>query len=556
MMSNVNAATRLGALVICSVLVCPTLSADELSDAQRLLQQGMPDSVIMLADQYQPAKRSEDPAWTTWEQLRLNAMMSGKRDLALQKILAAGDEALLSPDATLYSAEQQLEKSPEAAQQLLSTLLASESQLGKPQWQRANQLLVQSLVNLGLIDDALKEAARLQQIKVPLLEKTQAQLLASALVMGGSDEAIRYATNLKPDSLERLAYQWKSGKSDDAVLKAALIKQMSVNEWRPDGAVARLPLWLAEQFHHDALSYQVGVWALSQPNPPAGIDGPAFLKQLKALGERAANRAQLLSGDDESWWQVQASQPAETRWQSTALLAVLLTDAQTPEMQQKAREAMLESLSATPLVQWRLLPALGIAPQTWLSAQPQDQRQQLALMLGDAGLPQEALAVWQGVPLSSAANINLTRVKITLAAGSPTEAAGLISRWVVAKDAAADDWLPGARLVAKWWLKQGSAEMVDDMWQHWRSQAPAALSDTGWLERARLGALCNAWRWVVLDSIKAQGSGNAAIRSEALQLARLALEKLGSPVDPEVIQKQITVPAGQTAAKKGKAKKS
>ena len=549
------AVSRLGVVAVLSMLACPMLQADELSDAQRLLQQGLPDSALLLADQYQPAKSGDSAVWTAWEQLRLTAMMTGKRDAALQKMLAAGGETLLSPDATLYSAEQQLDKSPEAAQRLLSDLLASETQLSKLQWQRANQLMVQSLVNLGLIDDALKEAARIQAIKVPLPEKTQAQLLASAVMAGGADDAVRFAGSLKPDALERLAYQWHSGKSDEAVLKAALLKQLSVRDWHPEGATARLPLWLAEQFHHDALSYQVDVWALSQPNPPAGIDGAVFLKHLKVLGDRAANRAQLLSGDDDAWWQVQASQPAETRWQSAALLAVLVTDAQTPDMQQKAKAALLQSLSATPLVQWRLLAALGIAPQVWLASQPPEQKQQLALMLGDAGLPQEALSVWQGVPLSSVPEMNLARVKTTLAAGSPTEAAGLVSQWVATKEAGADDWLSGARLVAKWWLRQGSADMVDGMWQHWRSQAPAAATDTGWLERARLGALCNAWHWVALDAIKAQTSGNVIIRNEAWALTRLALDKLGNTVDPDMYQKQRTAPVSQVAAKKTKTKK-
>ncbi|NLR76896.1 hypothetical protein [Leeia aquatica] len=518
--------------------------ADNMPLAQ-WLKEGQATAVLYWLDQ-QPAVELTDPAWSTRETFRLQALLQQQQLPALQQHLTPG-APLLWPAANLWVAQQALKQGQlTAARQYLAPLLAAEHTLSPEMRAQASAALLESLLRDNQLDDALREAGRAGGLGLRLPEGLLRQLAVQALLQSQPDLAAVKALPLPADSLPAQVLAWRSGQANEAVLVAWLLKQLANPGMTWQAEELQLLHRVSADLNHARLQVEIGRVLLSQARLPTGVEASALLAQWARQGERIGNQAQLLTGDDDAWWALQTKLPAEQQWQAIPLLAYQNREASTPERRAQAAQALLAQLSNQPVAQWQLLPQLLPQGQAEWSAQlSAAQRQALAMQLGmgpqgrEGGDALLAAKWWQGLADDLPAPAQLARQRDLLAIGARDEARKRLLAW--AKPGATDEWLTALPL----WTEKAKPGELAALWQALARNAGTEVGAQRELQRARSALGLGLWTEAAAHALAARQGSSGAARQEASLLARQALYRLGAVTEAQALE---AAPAAETVA--------
>lgn len=513
---------------------------------EQWLKEGQATAVLYWLDQ-QAAVEPSDPAWQTRETFRLQALLQQQQLPALQQHLTPA-APLLWPAANLWVAQQVLKQGQAAAaRQYLAPLLAVENTLPPEIRAQASAALLESLLRDNQLDDALREAVRASGQGVRLPESLLRQLAVQSLMQSQPDLGALKALSLPADSLPAQVLAWRSGQANEAVLVAWLLKQLATPNitWRAEEL--QLLYRVSTDLNHARLQVDIGRVLLSQAHLPQGVEVSALLAQWAKQGERIGNQAQLLTGDDDAWWALQAKLPTEQQWQAIPLLAYQNREASTPERRTQAAQALLAQLAAQPVAQWQLLPQLLPQAQAEWELQVQaPQRQVLAMQLGlgpqgrEGGDALLAAKWWQGLGDDLPANAQLARQRDLLAIGARDEARKRLLAW--AKLSANDEWLSALPL----WADKAKTSELSTLWQSLIRSTGTDAGAQRELQRAKVAQGLGLWPEAAAHALAARQGLSGAARQEAGQRARQALYQLGAVTEAQALE-AVSLPAETTA---------
>jgi len=409
-------------VIVCAALATP---AAALETARALAASGAPHLALARIEKLQPGDTGA-ARWAEWETLRLNLLVELKRN----------DEALKRIAALPAGLPQ-----PVLRQSLLAATRAAVA-AGRPAVAReyAARLLWQ-------LDPAADEArdARLLVIESHLAER-QGETAFRAMLRFDQDYrpvgrgvAERFVAGLLDLGLEKEAVNWMAALDDAGPLKLRL--RLRAGLVAPDAAVVQARARLAG---HDAAGYwrvladaaeklndgtlrvevmerQLHAGAGGNPQPSQA----AALWQAYSIGaQAAANRARLLTGDDNAWMDFASRRLGSSPPQARALFAHLSRNGAARETRLAAQLQLVFSLQQGGLDQaaLRLFEAEGASETLDLQA-----RYLLGSMAESRHLPAAAVRYWQGLaapPGTSAEEWQVRRAVMQWRAGMEEAALG------------------------------------------------------------------------------------------------------------------------------------
>lgn len=420
----------------------------------------------------------------------LLAHQQAPRALARTTRWATLPPALYAP--ALNVAEHALSvDSPASVRLLLSKVLVDEANLSAEIRARANIAWWQSLVREGALDDAEREARRMQanQIKIP------ASLLreyVSQLRWRDKGAAAAWAAALPAESMTVLALVWDS-----------LPREVALARWqalRPEDMTPTEAAWawqcatLAQQ---DDLSVRAALVLLSK----AGGTSPAVSTEQVwqswvQIGTRLANRLQLVQGEDAPWLAAVESLSAADRWQAIPLMAALLSQPASATSVRPAWAQIIRGMGYGPALAAVLMRAPQ--PETLVSA---DDVTQLALALA----PAPAAYSWWRVRLSMPEPRAFSPAQqLALAqAAAPVDAAQaqMAMRDAIADVSSRSTLLPIMHRILADWVQGEAANAARTAYPVWRD---------AWGEERDANTLLALAKLAVVAGVPAKGANDAA----------------------------------------------
>lgn len=330
-----------------------------LKDVAALAQTGAQQLALRLVNRDQPALNKDSTGWVAWEQLRISLY----RDQHLWEALIHRVEALpegVPADFRDWALQQQVDAllalhRGRAALRILRQAIW----MGDPKpaalagWRR---LVIRSYLVDGRVDDAETALLRYRQDYgdgAPAWRLLQARVMlrsgatgdVAALLAGMSDPDARILTLLA----QLRGRTRKSGAIARDARQLAQNKRLSADQ--------RMQAWsvVAEAAQRDG-DYADRVRALENALALPGrsgtddglfaLDGDRLWDAYLAYGRVAANRAQLLFGQDQTWYETARSAADKHPVRARALYAVLALEGSDPQLREFAHLQLALSLSA------------------------------------------------------------------------------------------------------------------------------------------------------------------------------------------------------------------
>ena len=324
-----------------SVAICFAQPADPLLTARRILDSGAPRVALDYVAHHQP-RDSSSPAWGVWEGLRCGAMLQlGQRQelvshVQAQKVVHSGCLQAGADAAVLAGA-------PATARGFLARILWTPG-ADDNAMRMARLAVIQAYAAEGKGDDAYRSMLRMQQ-DLGKADAAIAERFVNALMRLNMDkEAVGWLAALD-DGPVRLRLRLRTGgtTADAAVAEArqAVVRTKDDRYWMvlaDAGQRAGSPRVAAEAYERllgSAQGQESDVQNLWQ----------AYI----ATARDAANRQQLLAGDDAAWGDFGARQMSQDAVAGRAFFAYLVRQGATPESRRGAQLQLVHGLQSSTL---------------------------------------------------------------------------------------------------------------------------------------------------------------------------------------------------------------
>ena len=430
------------ALLLASPVVMP-LSLDDVSTMARL---GATGTAISFIDAHQRDMEPDDPGWQQLEQQRLQIHYrhedwSGLIDRV--EGLPSGVPGEFRIQAYMLKARALLESGePEAARAVLRELLWQPPAVVEPaDFRQQQRLIIRSYLLAGQYDDADIAIQRYRQDHGgddPELRRLQSRTL---LHQSRPEDALELVKGLDDSEalLLRLYALVRAGEMD---AEGARVRASSLAGRDDMDARMRRELWLtvvrAARADEDSV-LEIGAWeralagapAELEPDPLFALEGQPWQPYL-TLGLALGNRAGLMVGEDEPWFELAESRAGDRPVQARALLAVVAWRSPQADSARQAHEAFARSLLAGPADIW-VLDSLYRDPHLPAGAErPEYISHYLADALVDAGEVAAASRWLRDLEAppgdSEALDWNMRRARVLVLAGDAAAGARVLGR--------------------------------------------------------------------------------------------------------------------------------
>lgn len=384
-----------------------------LNEARRAAAAGYARLALEQVVRHQPQDAAA-PLWNDWEALRCRLSAELDRHQVLLARVPEWTDAMPAAPRTECLAAAARSAAATGAGALARELA------GRALWSGAASSETLRLLRLTVIDsyvadrrgdDALGSMLRYQQDYRPLDRAVATRFVEALLDLGREKDAVNWLALLDDAGPLKLLLRLRTGLAAPqeaiAQARAAAAKTKDPGHWR---VIAEAAQRLADV----ALAAEAAEQLLNQP--VARPDGLALrLWELYLAAARdAANRSQLLMGDDVSWADLAARRAAAEPAVSRALFGHLARHAAAPESRRTAQLQLVYSLRSAGLdrVALRLADAGGLAPGT-IDPQARFLLGAAAESLGDAAA---TWRYWEGLDTPAAVEPQAWHLRLAAAA--------------------------------------------------------------------------------------------------------------------------------------------
>jgi len=373
-------------------------AAPALETARELAAAGAPRLALARIAERQPGERAA-PGWADWEVLRLELLVElGRNDEAIKRaemlpdnlppaalkacLLFAGRAAVRVGNGALaraYSARVLWRLGPDAAEIRAARLIVIDSHVAERRG-----------------ESAFRAMLRFEQDYRPL-EPALASHFAQALLDLGLDrEAVNWLAGLEDASALKLRVQLRAALVTPEAAIAQARGQLA-RRGKPAGGEAGYWLVVAEAAARKGDGVQRAEALENLLNrADTGAQAPALWQAYLAHAQAAANRNQLLAGDDKAWANLATRRQGVNAIEPRALLAWLARNARDAEVRRGAPLQLVVSLQKGGLD----FSALHLFAGAEISADALDAgaRYLLGEIAEKRGQPALAARFWQGLP--------------------------------------------------------------------------------------------------------------------------------------------------------------
>jgi len=377
--------------------------ANDPTAVRTMLAAGARELALAEIEALQPRDRSA-PRWAEWEALRCDALARlDRREALLARVAALADRAAAPPlDVCFIEGARAAvaQNEPELARAYAARLLW-QGNASADDMRAARRAVIESYVTEKRAADAFASMLRFRQDYQPLDRETRERFAEALLDLGRDTDALEW-TGTEPTPA-RLRLQLRSGAlAPDAVVaqaRAALAKTADLAYWRAihEAAVraksAALQVEALERLLQGAARRDDGAQAEAAQR---------LWQAYGATATEAANREQLLIGDDAAWADYAARQLGSQPFLSRSFFGYLAQRAQDADIRRNAQLELVRSLAASGLenTALRVMQRSGIH----VDALDGQTRYLLGTIAAKADEPARALKLWAG--LTPPANVN------------------------------------------------------------------------------------------------------------------------------------------------------
>jgi len=383
------------------LLACAS-AASALETARGLAASGAPHLALARVEQLQPREPTA-PGWAEWEALRLALLVDLKRNDEALKRAAALPGNLPHPVLRLCllaaaRAAVAVGQGAQARAYTARVLWQLDPSAGEAR--AARLLIIESYVADGQGETAFRAMLRYEQDFRPLDRDTAERFVGALLDLGLDKGAVNWLASLEDGGATKLRLQLRTGliAPDAAIAQArAQLSRYAktgggTNYWQvlAEAAARQGNGALRVEALERLLNHAGGNDARRQPTPAKEL-WQVYLTEAQA----AANRTQLLAGDDMAWTDLAARRLGASPHEARALFAYLMRNGHAIEMRLGAQLQLAFSLFQGGL-DYTALHLFGDGDIAAEALDPQA-RYLLGEMAETRNVPALAVRYWQGL---------------------------------------------------------------------------------------------------------------------------------------------------------------
>ncbi|MGH8664783.1 MAG: hypothetical protein ACREUX_11000 [Burkholderiales bacterium] len=370
-------------------------------DVRAIAAAGAVELALERVERSQPP-RSADPGWAEWELARLDLLSRRQRYadvLARVKTHApdAGDSQLRASLLNVAAGAAVALGRFEQARGLLVQAFVHTEKMSAGDYRAARLTAIDAYLGEGRADPAYLAMLRFRQDFAPLQPAEVERFVAGLLAVGRADEAAQWLAQLGPDSPRGAMLRLRAGLIQPAAAaaqaRALLAKGVIEPGWALLSAAGRAAA--DPEIELEVLEGRLNVFAITASSQADSV--AALWKAYVQVAERAANAAQLLTGDDAQWAQAASRMRPKRPRIARALTASLVVNARTPAARVRAQSQLLAWLRDAGLARtaWRLFSDANRFPVAQMDSQV---RFELGMLAAEVGEAASGIRYWQGLP--------------------------------------------------------------------------------------------------------------------------------------------------------------
>jgi hypothetical protein len=384
-------------LLVLILLVCSG-AASALETARALAASGAPRLALARVEQVQP-REVNAPRWPEWEALRITLLVAvGRNADALQRAngLPAGMPPPLLRECLLAAARAAIATGQGAVARRHAARVLWQLEPAAQETRAARLLVIESYIAERQGEPAFRAMLRFQQDYAPLDSATAGRFVEWLLTVGMEKQAVNWLASLDDAGYVKLLLRLRTGLADpDSVEKqarAALAKGGGAGYWRVLAEVAQRRKDAALRV--EALEHLVNADEETAAGKPAELASELWESYLAGARE-AANRNQMLTGDDAAWADYAGRQTASNPPVARAFFAHLALRGRERETRFNSQLQLAYSLQQSRLERTalRLFQALN-ADESGIDGQA---RYLIGAMAERAHQPAVAARYWKGI---------------------------------------------------------------------------------------------------------------------------------------------------------------
>ncbi len=322
---------------------------------------GTPRLALSVVDAEQPPAEGDRAGWLELERTRLDLLRELGDWAAIEARVSAHPRGLPRAFTDLgrsLQAEAALARGDGAsARARLRALTWQGERPAGGALHHWREQLIRAYLLEGLIEDAHLAMIRYRQDygdDDPALRELGVRILLRAGRPDAALVALGNAADPAADALRLLA-ELRAGRRPAEAIGQAAETQARVLQDDPVGAtrywaVAVEAAALAEQGAARIAALEAGLPATDLPpsEAPFALTPDALWRAYRAHGETLGNRAQLLVGQDDAWFEFAAARAVEAPLDARALHATLAQAARAPELRAASHAALIDALATLP----------------------------------------------------------------------------------------------------------------------------------------------------------------------------------------------------------------
>ena len=380
------------------ILLAFTSAAAALETARALAASGAPRLALARVEQVQP-REVNAPRWPEWEALRITLLVAvGRNADALRRAngLPAGMPPPLLRECLLAAARAAIATGQGSVARRHAARVLWQLEPAAQETRAARLLVIESYIAERQGEPAFRAMLRFQQDYAPLDSATAGRFVEWLLTLGMEKQAVNWLASLDDAGYVKLLLRLRTGLADpDSVEKqarAALAKGGGAGYWRVLAEVAQRRKDAALRV--EALEHLVNADEETAAGKPAELASELWESYLAGARE-AANRNQMLTGDDAAWADYAGRQTASNPPVARAFFAHLALRGRERETRFNSQLQLAYSLQQSRLERTalRLFQALN-ADESGIDGQA---RYLIGAMAERAHQPAVAARYWKGI---------------------------------------------------------------------------------------------------------------------------------------------------------------
>jgi hypothetical protein len=385
-------------ILLALLLLAATGTASALETARALAASGAPRLALARVEQLQPHEASA-PRWPEWEALRITLLVAvGRNADALQRArgLPAGMPPPLLRESLLAAARAGVAVGQGAVARRYAARVLWQLEPSAQETRAARLLVIESYAAERQGEPAFRAMLRFQQDYTPLDAATATRFVEMLLALGMEKQAVNWLASVDDASPVKLMLRLKAGlaapDSIEAQARAALAKGGGAGYWRVLAEAAQRRKDAALRV--EALERLVNSDEETAVGKPADLAGDLWESYFAGARE-AANRNQMLTGDDTRWAEYAGRQFASNPPLARSFFAHLALRGRDREMRFNAQLQLVHSLQQSQLERTalRLFESLNADESSFDG----HARYLLGAMAERAHLPALAARYWKGI---------------------------------------------------------------------------------------------------------------------------------------------------------------